>query len=281
MLQYYCYLNLAVAVVLAYRPPNRAQYRHHGVEDKSHGLSILDLDSEVVRLKQKGAIPLFHSLISGEDLGERGFQLDELAACIPSVSYELTNLFGLKNQLIHVSEIVVRDDTTGRFHSQITFHCKSEEGSTEKIERAKVERAMPDLKTGYTLTEGEGGTLSYRSQKGCQEKGEALTAHRSTCMRLVNYGGHLVNDRLTEPSLEYFWIGIPEKPLLPTLTATLLLSFGMASICRYRPGLARRIEGSEINSLLDVIVSEADAIVIPAMRNLLYRQEVVIGSHLA
>ena len=42
------------------------------------------------------------------------------------------------------------------------------------------------------------------------------------------------------------------------------------------PALGRRTKGSEISVLLDVFVAEADGIVIPAMRNLLYREEVAI-----
>ena len=89
-------------------------------------------------------------------------------------------------------------------------------------------------------------------------------------MRLINYGGHIVNET-------YQWHGIARKGLLPTLSAALLLSFAWPQSLDIGQPLPD-IEGSEINVLLDVFVAEADAIVIPAMRNLLYREEVVITS---
>jgi len=42
MSQYYSWLNLAVACILAYRPPNFEQYRNHGVQDLSNNLDTLE-----------------------------------------------------------------------------------------------------------------------------------------------------------------------------------------------------------------------------------------------
>jgi len=50
VLQYYCFLNLVVAVILAFRPPCYNQYRRHGVEDKTHALFSLDLSSIVLQV---------------------------------------------------------------------------------------------------------------------------------------------------------------------------------------------------------------------------------------
>lgn len=268
ILQYYCYLNLAVAVVLAYRPLNfDRQYRHHGVSDKSHELTTLNLHSVLVQVR-RGVVPLFHSLMSGENIQKREFRLNELVGCIPLVVYELRELFGVSSQHIEVREMVRENKQSGLFHSQIQLHPDSSSSGTSL--RRRAEKAMPDLAQGYTLTECQQHTLVYLSQRGWKVEEDALKEHKSTCMRLINYGGH---DGRT-----YRWYGIPGKGLLPTLSATLLLSFGLASIYRYRPALARHIEGSEINVLLDVFIAEADAIVIPAMRNLLYREEIVVES---
>ena len=275
-LQYYCYLNLAVAVVLAYRPPNLSQYRQHGVEDKSHALTKLDLHSVLVQAK-RGAVPLFHSLMSGEDIQGRKFRLNELVGCIPLVSYELSQLFGVSRQNVIVNERVMKDDQSGIFYSQIQLQNNSDSGAN--LSKRRVEKAMPDLDQYYTLTKCQRRTLVYRSQQGWKAEEDARKQHKSMCMRLINYGGHqVIQTQLTGNSLQYEWHGIARKGLLPTLSAALLLSFGLASISRYRPALARRIEGSEINVLLDVFVAEADAIVIPAMRNLLYREEIVVES---
>lgn len=278
MLQYYCYLNLAVAVVLAYRPPNFNQYRQHGVEDKSHALTTLDLRSVLVQVR-RGAVPLFHSLMSGENIQGRKFRLNELAGCIPLVRYELEQLFDIYSQQIMVDEEILKDKRSGLFHSQIQLQCLNSTGSKASLSRQSIGKAMPDLVQHYTLTKHQGHTLVYRSQQGWKVKSDALKKHKSTCMRLINYGGHYSQTGAPETfEQQYQWHGIARKGLLPTLSAALLLSFGLASISRYRPALARRIEGSEINVLLDVFVAEADAIVIPAMRNLLYREEVVITS---
>ena len=275
MLQYYCYLNLAVAVVLAYKPPNFNQYRQHGVEDKSHALTTLCLSSVLVRAK-KGAIPLFHSLMSDDSIKGRQFRLNELAGCIPLVNYELSELFGVSSQNIIVNESVRKDNQSGFFYSRIQLQCGDGNGSKASLSRQRVEKAMPALARAYTLTEDQRATLVYRSQQDWKVKEDALKKHKSTCMRLINYCGHRVQAGTLQP--QYQWHGIPRKGLLPTLSAALLLSFGLASISRYRPALARRIEGSEVNVLLDVFVAEADAIVIPAMRNLLYREEIMVES---
>ena len=279
MLQYYCYLNLAVAVVLAYRPPKFDQYRQHGVEDKSHALTTLDLRSVLVQVR-RGAVPLFHSLMSGENIQGRKFRLNELAGCIPLVRYELEKLFDIFSQHIMVDEEVLKDEQSGLFHSQIQLQCLNSSGSKASLSRQSIVKAMPDLVQDYTLTERQRHTLVYRSQQGWKAEEDALENHKSTCMRLINYGGHRVvaQSPFTKSSLQYEWHGVARKGLLPTLSAALLLSFGLASVSRYRPALARRIEGSEINVLLDVFVAEADAIVIPAMRNLLYREEIVVES---
>ena len=276
MLQYYCYLNLAVAVVLAYRPPNFNQYRQHGVEDKSHALTTLSLSSVLVRAANKGAIPLFHSLMSGDCIKGRRFRLNELAGCIPLVNYELSELFGVSSQDIIVNEKVRKDNQSGIFYSQIRLQCEDSNGSKASLSKQRVEKAMPGLDQYYTLTKCQRHTLVYRSQQGWKAEEDARKQHKSMCMRLINYCGHRVQAGIIQQ--QYQWHGIPRKGLLPTLSAALLLSFGLASISRYRPALARHIEGSEINVLLDVFVAEADAIVIPAMRNLLYREEIVVES---
>ena len=277
MLQYYCYLNLAVAVVVAYRPPNFHRYRQHGVEDKSHLLTTLNLRSVLVRAK-RGAIPLFHSLISGESIEGWQFRLNELVGCIPLVRYELNELFGVPCECITAKEAAVKDDQSGLFYSQISFHCSNTSGSDASLTKQRVEKAMPDLARSYRVTKRQRHMLVYRSQRGWQSEKDALHEHKEACIRLINFGGHLISQNVLETSIDYMWHGIARKPLLPTLSAALLLSFGLASICRYRPGLAKRVERSEVNLLLDIFVAEADAIVLPAMRNLLYREEVVISS---
>ena len=108
--------------------------------------------------------------------------------------------------------------------------------------------------------------------------GRFLKIHAKNCFQLVNYGGHL-----TTPvaggnlNITYYWRGMRYKPLIPTLSAALLLSFSLDSIYRYRPNLIRHIEESELSLLLDVFISESDALILSALRNLLFREGIVIS----
>jgi hypothetical protein len=77
-------------------------------------------------------------------------------------------------------------------------------------------------------------------------------------------------------NIAYQWHGLKGKPLLPTLTVTLLLAFALSSIARYRPSIALGVEDTSLSVLLETFIAEADSIVIPSMRNLLYREEVCI-----
>ena len=275
VLQYYCYLNLAVAVVIAYRPRNFTNYRRHGVQDRSRYLTRLGLQSVIVH-STSGAIPLFHSLLSGESIQNRDFRLNELCGSIPGVQYELSDLFFLTNEFLIVTEQVVQDDRTNLFHSEVRLDCIDSNDSKIRIPKSRIEKAMPDLTNSYKIKQKQENLIVYNSRRGWNTEEEASVIHKKTCMRLVNYGGHHIRSVEQNSSLVYVWHGLRRKSLLPTLSATLLLSFGLASICRYRPNLARDIERSDVNVLLETFIAEADAIVITAMRNLLYREELLI-----
>ncbi len=121
VMQYYGYLNFAVACILSYTPPRYEQYRHHGVEDRSHKLANLDLTSVLLRVSKRGAIPLFHSVFSDESLEKNQFRVNELLSAIPFVSYELQTKFGMKTSRISVEERRVEDK--GNWTSNVHFRC--------------------------------------------------------------------------------------------------------------------------------------------------------------
>lgn len=177
-----------------------------------------------------------------------------------------------------VSEGVNKDEKTGYFYSSIELKCNRPDGSAASLTKERIEKAMPDLTNNYTLKERQRHSLVYRSQEDWKDEDAATNWHKETCLRLINYGGNHLLPENGQSSLEYVWCGIPKKGLSPTLSATLLLSFSLASICRYRPSLARRIEQSNVNLLLDIFVGESNGFVIPAMRNLLFKEELVISS---
>ena len=99
IMQYYGFLNLAVAVVLCYRPPRWEQYKNHGAGDRTHGLSNIDLGSQLVDVK-RGAISLFHSVVCASELSERDYSLRELVIGLPFLSAELASLFDFSVSLI-------------------------------------------------------------------------------------------------------------------------------------------------------------------------------------
>lgn len=277
VLQYYCYLNLAVAVILSYRPANYQQYRKHGVEDQSHKLNRLELGSFLVKAK-RGAVPLFHSLVSAEAIRDRRFRLNELAASIPLVKYELNELFGLPCQTIRVLDSVA-NDASGNWWSELSFLCQDSLERPASLTKKRLERAIPELRRMFTVTAQKKDRLDYRSKSSWLDQAAAQAWHSRRCLKVVNYGGHRIEEGPPlgyEEVCQYQWHGLPRKPLVPTLTAALLLSFALASIARYRPWIARAVEETSLNVLLDTFVAEADAIVIPSMRNLLFREEVCV-----
>jgi hypothetical protein len=66
------------------------------------------LRSILVKVR-KGAVPVFHSILSAEPIVGRHFRLNELAGSIPLVKYELSNLFGVRCQTIRVMDLVAND----------------------------------------------------------------------------------------------------------------------------------------------------------------------------
>jgi len=274
LLQYYCYLNLAVALILSYRPANYQQYRRHGVEDQSHRLRSLELSSILVKVR-KGAVPVFHSILSAEPIVGRHFRFNELAGSIPLIKYELSDLFRMRCQTISVMDSVA-NDASGNCWSELSFKCIDVEGQPANLTKNRLERAIPELRQFFTIIDQKKDRLQYRSRNSWPNQDAAQAWHSQKSLKAINYGGHRI---YIGPALqfdlksEYQWHGLAGKPLLPTLTATLLLAFALASIARYRPSIERDVEKTSLSILLDIFIAEADSIVIPSMRNLLYREE--------
>lgn len=273
VLQYYSYLNLAVAAILAYRPANWNRYRRHGVYDKSPSLQRLDLASRVLKVQQ-GAVPLFHSILSDVDLSSRTFRLGALVAGIHMLSHELSYAFGKDIQSITVSDSIIED--TGVFYSQVSFNSRINE-IKRPITHKRLEDAMPLLTSDYVRDRGARNPLIYKSIASWASADAATAPHRKNCMKLINYGGHKIEGSTFGVNCQYEWRGVSRSPLLPTLTSSLLFSFSLASLVRYRPALLNAALDSPYQLLIDTFVQESDGTFIPALRNLLYRQEVSIG----
>lgn len=272
VLQYYCYLNLAVAAILSYRPTHFNQYRRHGVEDCTHALSSLDLSSHVVQVN-RGAVPLFHSIISDVVLHKKKFRLGQLAAGFHMVSVELEVNFGKATQSILVADQL--KEVSGVWYSEFSFES-SKEGQNISAER--LEGAMPLLCSDYRREAIVSGRRIYQSISSWTTERAARLAHKANGLKLINFGGHVISyTNFDATSCAYMWCGVSRVALLPTLSSILLMAFSLASIARYRPVLLQQVMASPVQLLLDTFVQEADGVFIPALRNLLYREEIVIG----
>ena len=101
------------------------------------------------------------------------------------------------------------------------------------------------------------------------------------CLKSANVGGHVTTGSqvpgATAPTTWYAWPFAPRVPIVPSLTACLMLSFALSSIWRYRPHLANAMQESRVNLLADVFVNESEGIFIPTFRNLLYREWLTVG----
>ncbi|MQY76969.1 MAG: hypothetical protein GH155_04990 [Spirochaeta sp.] len=276
VLQYYCYLNLAVAAILAYRPSNYNQYRRHGVEDLTHAIISLDLPSIVLRV-QKGAVPLFHSIISDQSLYKKKFRFGNLTAGFHMVSHELATRFGKIIQAVEVNDQV--KEISGSWYSEFSF-TPFIDGKKGKISAQRIEDAMPLLSSDYKKLSSVDERIIYESVVKWTSEAEAKRIHKANGLRLINFGGHSAypGGPLIQPECRYVWRGVSRVPLLPTLTSLILMAFSLASVSRYRPALLHQALGSPIHLIIDTFLQEADSIFIPSLRNLLYREETAVGS---
>lgn len=68
----------------------------------------------------------------------------------------------------------------------------------------------------------------------------------------------------------------PSAPILPTISASLLLSFVFSCLACYRAHLLGRVETSRVNLLCEVFANEADSFMLPSFRNLLHGESVFL-----
>jgi hypothetical protein len=264
---------LAKAIVLLYQPPGfSTDVDWHGASDRTHRLTSLDLQSEVLKIK-RGVIPLFSSLVGWRKL-EAGqtVSLKELLVAIPSVGAELTQFYGMAVRWI---EVVPRKmSAEGSISSQFQFRLR--EPDFESAGTGRLTEAMSVLHgdPGYDLEDGEQTALLSRARWATADEETAERDHQQAAQRLVNLGGQ----RVVGPSaIRYAWRWAPDAPILPTLSAALMLSFVLSSLYRYRAGLLDRIESSEISLILETFEGESDAIVLPGLRHLLYGRPLFIS----
>lgn len=282
VLQYYAYLNFAVAVVLIYKPPGWEQYRKHGAEDLSRTLKKLSLSSPIVQMRP-GAVPLFHSVISSAPASTSRLTLRDLLVQIPMVALELNQTFGIRPLAARV--------TTGLQESgeapnqRIVAYCHLNlidpanaptwSPGNATLPTKRFQRAIPELGSRFRVVEKQPHLVRLESTQhwtpGNRDRAERFL--EETTFKACNFGGQQVNNNL---SVEFMWRFERSSQILPTLTAALLLSFCLASLSRYRANVVNRVDSSKINLLCEVFASEADGFMIPAFRNLLYAETMYV-----
>lgn len=267
VLQYYSYLNLSVAVIFAYKPANFESYKNHGAMDQTSQIDKINLSSKVIKISNKGSIPLFHSIISDSSIkGEK--RLGEIINGCHMLQHELESFYNKK--LISYCIIENVCEVSGKWHS--CFNFRDHNSGSIPI-RNKIEKAMPLLKEKYIFKKTSDDLLSYSSKDSWTRKDTALKNHRINGIKFINFGGHHYHNN---HDTNYHWHGEYRKDLLPTLTSTLLTSFFLSSMVRYRPILLEKLLESQFSLAMNTFVEESDMIFIPALRNLLYREELVV-----
>lgn len=278
LLQYYAYLNLAVAVVRIRQPKEWEGYRRHGAEDLTRSLQKLSLSSKVVRVRA-GTISLFHSVISGGILPSSALTLRDLLIPIHLLSHELAEQFDVRSfELIVRAGFSQREDA-GRqlLASSFTFQLADEEfpAKPRKIPfpAARISAAMPLLASDFVLESRTPTMRRYRSRQEwtVNNRERAQKFHDRAALQLKNYGGHNVSP---DGEFHHAWRFEPKVPIIPTVTAGLLLSFVLSCLARYRADVLERVDSSRVNLLCEVFASEADSFMLPTFRNLLYSEEV-------
>lgn len=265
VIQYYSYLNFASAIVRIYQPPEWQSFKNHGVEDLTKSMNKLGLNTKVVKI-HKGVVPLFHKLFSDEPLNGEKLSLKTLFSAIPMVSIELTQFFNQSIILIDVVQSVKRIGNC--YRSSITYNIPDETPSQLPIR--KIFRAIPSLRTDYRLHKSNNQLRTYISKKkwSINNQKRAEYYHNTQVLKMINYGSHEINP--LDGKIKLGWSYNPQTRILPVLTASLILSFALSSLSRYRANLLSRSENTRLISMFEVFVNEADYFMIPAFRNLLY-----------
>lgn len=277
VLQYYAYLNLSVATILAYRPSNyQNTYRRHGISDRTSNLDRLTLASPVAKL-QTGALTLFHRILSDAELPDKDIRLKDLLISIPMVQVELDEALKLTTQRIHVEPRLRQDN--GTWSSEVTFtygQLRNISAAQKRSLKKRMESMMPLLRSAYRYNGTSPHKIVYRSKQAWSKSQSraALQTHRLNCLKFINFGGHFYIPMSDE--VLYRWYVRPRIRAFPAMTASLIFSFVLGSISRYRPSLRAELADSDLNLLADVFISESAGDLIPAFRNLLYREEMSI-----
>jgi len=156
VLQYYCYLNFTMSLILIYRPKGWEEYAKHGAEDKTKNIKNLKLDTGVVKLR-KGAIPLFHKIFCDMPLPSYTLTFKDILSSIPMVFAELKTFFGIETNKINVSMLVDKDKT----HSFSRLIFSLQENCSVNFPTRRFNKLLPLLIGNYKLIKKNSNTRKY------------------------------------------------------------------------------------------------------------------------
>lgn len=265
VIQYYAYLNFASAIVRIYQPPNWQSLKSHGVEDLTRSKNKIGLNTDVVKI-YNGVVPLFHALISDEPINGDKLSLKTIFSAIPMMSGELRQFFNQSIFAIDIDQSVQM--VKNYYRSSITYKISPEMKTPLPVR--KLFRAVPSLRTEYQLYQKTSELRQYISRKKWSQnnKMRAEQFHNRQVFKMINYGSTWVDPISHRVYLE--WTFNPQTRMLPVLTASLILSFALSSLSRYRAKLLTLSENTRLLSMFEVFINESDYFMIPAFRNLLY-----------
>ncbi len=279
VLQYYCFMNLAVAIIHAWQPSNYKQrLRMHGISDLSASTRKLELSSIAIAFQSAGVIPLFHSIISDAPLPLKPVRVKQLLAPAFFMSAELADAFKLHMQQVSVTPMVAHEGASDTPPSRIQLQFDPSSGRPTKTPllsvQKKIESAMPILRKAYVRVHASDARLTYRSKMSFQEtqSDKFYGTFHNLVFPCVNFGG----DAGVGDWPQFEWHFLPKVPPLPTLTACMGLSFYLSSLYRYRATLLDALPENRLSLLFDVFLAEVGTVLIPAFRNILYRESVSI-----
>ncbi len=273
ILQYYSYLNLATACILCHSPKTaKPNYRRHGVSDITHSLDTLELNSRVIKVS-KGALSEFHNIFSQQSISGVKFRLIDLLLNIQILESHLRSSHKVSPQRLCISDSFYSPPPMHTFTKhKVDFRLYTSRATNKykRFPRAKIESCFPFLGTNYMLARSDNAGITYYSCKNY-----SLDAQHDPPDEIYEIS-MCINDfaRLLPEHMEIgtTWSISKYSQMIPCLTASMLLSFSLASIYRYRPMLSHKLPSSRLAVLLDSFIDESPFVMLPTFRSLLYRE---------
>lgn len=214
-------------------------------------------------------------MLCGVPLPKRALSLREILIPLSFVAVELQQAFGIQADVLDVTASIETTNDTGApmLAPTLVAAVRTMPGRRGKdppsVPLGRIAKLMSALSGEYQASAKTKTSCSYVAKRRwpVTDYAQAQTALATDAFKFLNFGGHHLD---ASGSVHFSWLFRPEAPLIPTLSASLLLAFVLASLSRYRPHLLEKAENSRVDLLFEVFLNEANGTLIPALRNLLY-----------